>query len=341
MSLAWGSLVLLLLLLPGVLFFVGLYMPENFTRESTERSAIGQLSAVLGVSAIVHTAFVVANWLLATYSSAGAPWYYAVSFPPVRCCKVPFVDIEQVTRVIVLEASDKDGSVATVATMLGEYFKWILSYLFFSFASGVALGYAFGRWCVPRIPGFAPHPWVLELGQGEDLTVAYVLTHVRHEEKILAYHGFLKTFALKRDGSFAYVVLKDAVRGYMLMSKDAPEVQPLNRWRVIGAAAELVSKRPAYQDGRRLARRYLHVEGEDVANVVFERYEAAELDVTQEQLEATILKVWSELKTESLMAILRHAGEQQSDVPDSIWQLHAQHQIPPNLKDIGGERENE
>ena len=54
MSLAWSSLVILLLLLPGVLFFVGLYIPEQFTRETTERSPIGYVAGVMGISFVVH-----------------------------------------------------------------------------------------------------------------------------------------------------------------------------------------------------------------------------------------------------------------------------------------------
>ena len=38
MSIAWSGIVLLVLLLPGFLFFVGLYFPEKVTRE---REALG------------------------------------------------------------------------------------------------------------------------------------------------------------------------------------------------------------------------------------------------------------------------------------------------------------
>lgn len=54
MSIAWGSLVLLVVLLPGVLFFVGIYWPEQFTRESEPRSPLGQLAGALLVAFVVH-----------------------------------------------------------------------------------------------------------------------------------------------------------------------------------------------------------------------------------------------------------------------------------------------
>ena len=54
MSIAWGSLVLLVVLLPGVLFFVGIYWPEQFTRETEVRSPLGQLAGALLVAFLVH-----------------------------------------------------------------------------------------------------------------------------------------------------------------------------------------------------------------------------------------------------------------------------------------------
>ena len=54
MSIAWGSIVILVLLLPGFLFSVGLFAPERFTRETAQRSPLGQLAGVLSISLLVH-----------------------------------------------------------------------------------------------------------------------------------------------------------------------------------------------------------------------------------------------------------------------------------------------
>lgn len=70
MSIAWGSLVLLIVLLPGVLFFVGLHIPEKFTRDTVEQGALAQLTAVLCVSLFVHgTLF----WLSPRVCGSGVP----------------------------------------------------------------------------------------------------------------------------------------------------------------------------------------------------------------------------------------------------------------------------
>ena len=69
MSIAWGSLVLLVVLLPGVLFFVGLHIPEKFTRDAVEQSALGQLAAVLCVSLFAHGALF---WLSPTSATPSA-----------------------------------------------------------------------------------------------------------------------------------------------------------------------------------------------------------------------------------------------------------------------------
>jgi hypothetical protein len=57
LSLAWGSLVLLIVLLPGILFFAGIYL---FTREAEPRSPLGQIAGALLVAFGIHgTAYLV------------------------------------------------------------------------------------------------------------------------------------------------------------------------------------------------------------------------------------------------------------------------------------------
>ena len=44
----------MIVLLPGVLFFVGTYWPEQFTREAEPRSPLGQLAGALLIAFVVH-----------------------------------------------------------------------------------------------------------------------------------------------------------------------------------------------------------------------------------------------------------------------------------------------
>ena len=172
MSLAWGSLVVLLLLLPGVLFFVGLYMPETFSREMVERSALGQLSAVIFVSFIAHTTL--------------------VSIVSIGCPRVtPCVNFAEVIRVLTLDKPDR-ATIASVGGMLHTHAMQIVLYISLTSLLGALSGFVFGKYVVMRVPGFVPHRWVHDLRVGRQLTVAYVMTSIRQEERVLMYHGFLK-----------------------------------------------------------------------------------------------------------------------------------------------------
>lgn len=266
MSLAWGSLVVLLLLLPGVTFFFGLHIPEGFSRESIERSALGQLSGVLAVSLFVHLVLLILNG-----------WAQPL---------IPPIDIHALLDTIVLEQGGSPA-VRKVSAMLALHAKWIASYLLLAGALGGLLGFCFGKSIVPRVSGLAPHRWVFDLNTKGNLTVAYVLTNVQHEDRVLMYHGFLRDFALKKDGTFAYVVLIDPTRSYLVLESSAPVTRDGH---VIGEAPASTSKTPRYSTGKELARRYLCIEGEDIANIVFDRYKLAEFQLDID-LEAVIKRV--------------------------------------------------
>lgn len=71
-----------------------------------------------------------------------------------------------------------------------------------------------------RLRFLAQHPWVYRLAikpeqSGDAFTFAYLLTHVRQDDRVLLYRGVLRDFALARDGRFSYVVLTGPQRGYL------------------------------------------------------------------------------------------------------------------------------
>lgn len=54
MSLAWSTVALLVLLLPGFLFFVGLYLPERISRDIVPGGTLTQLGGVVLVAFFIH-----------------------------------------------------------------------------------------------------------------------------------------------------------------------------------------------------------------------------------------------------------------------------------------------
>lgn len=277
MSLAWSSLVILLLLLPGVLFFVGLYMPEQFTRETAERTPLGQLAAVLVVS------FFVQGGLFAIVTgecnrTAGS---------------IPCIDLAQVMRVMLLDKPDD-----RVAAMLTRFWPFIILYMGFASALGVGLGYLTGHAVVSGIlRGITQHPWIYDLSVGDNFTVAYVMTHVRHEERVLLYRGFLKQFGLQRDGCFSYIVLTEARRGYMLLEPTSPRTTAARYWKTIGEAPASISREVVRGTSLVRAHGYFVIEGEDVANVVFDRLKFR-WDGTSEDLAEVLRNLESEFTDE-------------------------------------------
>lgn len=110
---------------------------------------------------------------------------------------------------------------------------------------------------------------------GDEYTVAYVLTNVRHDERVLMYRGFLKAFGLRQDGRFAYLVLTDVVRYFLFVDGESPHTTAREHWRLIGSSSGDRAGDPVGHKfaNRRRASTYLVIEGEDVANVVFDRLE--------------------------------------------------------------------
>jgi len=248
MSLAWGSIVLLVALLPGVLFFVGMYLPEKFSRDSVERSALGHLAGVLLVSLFVHGTL----YLLA----------------PIACGRlIPCPDLELFLRLLTLEQW-KGAGLDAVRTV-SENRWWIAAYLAATSAGGTGIGYAVGRAAVAgRAPWLTQHRWAYKLSVGDKLTTAWVMTHVREGNRVLIYRGFLHAFHLKRDGTFSYVVLEHVRRGYLALRDDGAHTT--GHWTSIGQSPTVLEAGDVL---KRHDATLFAIEGEDIANIVFDRFE--------------------------------------------------------------------
>jgi hypothetical protein len=265
MNLAWGGIVLLVLLLPGFLFFVGLYFPERFTRQLAERSPLGQLAGTVLVAFTVH----------------GLVYALAQGRCTTACVRL---DHLLVLMSVVQPSLEAVGEVTHWLSVN----RWsIVGYVLATGTIGL-LGGVLTGWLVVNgnLRFLAQHTWVYSLllkepeGKGagtQEWTTAYILTTIRQEDRIVLYRGYLKAFGIKSDGTFSYLVLAQPVRLYMTLSADKPATSPKDQWHTISTSGfgGLASPLPA-------GMAYLHVDGSQIANAMFDRETVPKPPTTQE-----------------------------------------------------------
>lgn len=290
MSIAWGSLVLLIVLLPGVLFFVGTYLPDQFTREAEARSPLGHLAGALLITFFVHG--------LAYSTLTGL------------CGDiVPCIDLGLLLDTVSIDPN-VSGSTKLVSRKIAKYRWSIFSYVLATSAGGVLLGALYGMVVSKgKFRGLSRHPWVYDLSV-DGLTYAYILTHVRHEERVLMYKGFLRAFGLQADGRFSYIVLTDVTRMYMTLGEHGSETSGTGGQKVIGASTSgqvVLPTEPTMPRKRRHSA--FVIEGEDIANAVFDVLETPAKPIHWDALRTMVTeeagKIGYELTVEALKRISR------------------------------------
>lgn len=307
MSIAWSTVAFLVLLLPGFLFFVGLYLPENFTRETAPKSPFGQLAATVLVAFTVH------GFLYAL------SWSGSVEM-------MPRIRLDYLLQLLQVEALT-DQEFADIIRNIEE-FRWsIFIYVLGTSLLGLWLGYETGCLIVGGpLRRLAEHAWVYDLrieGGNEQspglpltivkaarnirtaiatrvpdkvrmlveklhpradlrtITVTYVLTDIGHDERNIIYRGFLKAFGISKEGKPLYLVLSNAMRSYMILKAGAPETGGAESWKLIGSSTESSPDLP----GPRLSS-YLTVSGEHISNVMFDRHAFRQTEAGLRKLES-------------------------------------------------------
>lgn len=265
MSIAWGSLVLLVVLLPGVLFFVGIYWPEQFTRETELRSPLGQLAGALLIAFAVH------GIAFAAFSSFCGGFF-------------PCISISSLLQTISVDPKDR-SAVWAVGDMMKQFRWWILLYVLGTAASGIFLGALYGYMIAKgKFRGFSRHSWIYALSV-DGLTYAYVLTNVSFEDRVLMYKGFLRAFGLQQDGRFSYIVLTDVTRMYTNLAATGSETSGMELQKVIGASSpgQVILPAEPTKPKKRLQSLFV-IDGADVSNAVFDVLETEAEAVGSEEL---------------------------------------------------------
>lgn len=264
MSLAWASAAFALVMIPGLLFWIGMFYPENFSRDVTSRSPLIEAISIIAISAGIHWALFLLYLLLC-------------QFGVVRC---PDVTISM--TFLQFPGLQSDIEVVRLVASLRQDAVPITCHFVFAAGIGLALGISWGNaivrgWLfgVPR--RLAGHPWIHNLHSSdtetEIFTFAYVMTHTNLEDKVLMYQGPLLSFGLKPDGCFAYIIISPCERLFMRFDDQLSTMpEPLR----IGLTRSEGSPSVTWETEGDM----FIIEGDDVANVVFsaEQTEAFVID---------------------------------------------------------------
>ncbi|HEX6748243.1 MAG TPA: hypothetical protein VF092_13185 [Longimicrobium sp.] len=207
-SIAWSTVAVLALLLPGFLFFTGLNTPEGFSRDLAPRNPLGTLSAVVLVSFVTHSVFTA----ISAMTGVGVDWAAALS---------------------VVQLSPPSGPVAA-ARAFAEHPWRVTTYIVMSSAAGLVCGAAAGmlvvgvklrgKSCAP-LRFLAQHRWVYELDPGRAETIRYVhvLADLGYDGRHVLYRGRLEGFGINSDGAFAYLLISGAQQRFLRLDhKDMP-----------------------------------------------------------------------------------------------------------------------
>lgn len=244
MSLAWTTIAVVLLILPGAGFFLGLYANERRSREVIKSSALGDLGQALFFAIVIHLLFFLMSWLsgldaafffkpLADYANTPSPILYEQIAPRLLAALVYIV----------------------VASVAGYVLGFVLAWLSF---------------ILPPLRGLATHPWAYDLSKYTKnkgaLVSAYVMTTTTENNRTLMYTGYLSDYFLDENGCFSYIVLRGAARFYMKFDGEIPtptDPQPL----YAGSTSDRIWE-------------HLFISGENIANVLFDTVQR-ELDKTR------------------------------------------------------------
>lgn len=281
MSIAWATIVVLVLLLPGFAFLWGFYSPNSITRESLQASALGQLASAVAISFFTHAIFYVAlNWLpLCKLSLPFAP---------------PCVDLDLLAAVLRAEVMLPGTASLPFNSRITDHAGAILLYFVVTTVLPGLLGrFAGGQLVKGRLPFLARHHYLfmLEGGlqaasrdssiTGTTLVRAHVMSSIAHDGVRLIYDGVLSDFYARADGTLRYLVLRGARCGAFQIDRFKP--------RRVGETVELdesVENTPTA---------ILVLHAEQIENVFFEHLPPVQVNVSdQQKLEAGIREVETE-----------------------------------------------
>lgn len=249
MSIAWSTVIVVVMLLPGFLFLTGFYFPEKVTRESAPISPLGQLSSVVGIAFLLHAIFYcIINFIA-----------YPGGLPFVRP-----IAIDHFITVLRVDSGTMQPAVAALEEMFNQHALRILTYFVSTSGTGFLMGWSIGVLIVKGpLRSLASHRWIYHLIDGTSaalgLVRAHVLSKTSHSGRVIVYDGIVEEFYANANGTINHLVLKDAHSGILEISDNIP-VRHANRMTIASNDQEPIQ--------------FLVLTSDDIANLYFERIPA-------------------------------------------------------------------
>jgi len=233
MEVAWTTILIIALLLPGVFFFIGLSTGHRYSREIIKTSAIGEVGWAVFISIIIH--------LLA--------WRVLILFGfDLANDLKQIADFETMPRWLLVDHIVRwlfpFGFYILITALVGLGVGWLFSLL-------GHLGY---------LPFLITHKWInqVRLSMKAGLVTTYVMTNTVENNKVLMYKGILAEFYQQKEGKFEYVVLKSCSRYFMTFEQATPKT---------GEQLQLFGSQIGRPEG---VWDFLQIEGTNIANILFD-----------------------------------------------------------------------
>ena len=267
MSFAWGTILLLVFIQPGLVFLFGMYSLERYSRDIGRRSPFGELAMATMAAMLAHTLIYALASLLAVFWS-----------------ELDF--LSSIYGTLSQFTSASNPRIPSPQLVI----KWIAGATVY-LALLSLISFFVGQWTgkhiiTGKLRFLAQHNWIyslLETDQKKDVfPIAYVMTKIDHVSKnnkfIIMYKGYLKEFYISPNGHISYLILQNCARYFLKIQDDEPIASNPAKLR------EITSQHAPTNATDSGEWPYLMIEGEEIANVVFDR--TNELRLTKSAIES-------------------------------------------------------
>jgi hypothetical protein len=233
MEVAWTTVVIIALLLPGVFFFIGYSTGSRYSREIVRSSAIGEVGLAVFISIIIH---------LLAWSVVALIFDF---------------DLTKSLRRAAGYDSFLDWLIVDGEKRILPLAIYVLATALVGLGVGAAISWAIRR---GRLRFLVTHKWISEVARSmrDGLVTAYVMTRTVENNRVLMYKGVLAEFYQDKEGKFVYIVLKTCSRYFMTFEDASPKT---------GEQLQLFGGSLGRSDR---IWEFLQIDGENIANILFD-----------------------------------------------------------------------